>query len=67
MNNALKFPELITDFINMCDLLPLWSSITKSFFPLSPELGFSASVESNFNDQKHRIFSEPLPLGVEDF
>lgn len=51
----------------MCDSLPLCTGIMRPFFPLSPESGSSASVESNFNDLKHRIFSDSLPIGVEDF
>jgi len=65
--NQQLFPELVTDFINMCDLMPLRSGIMRPYFPLSPELGSSASVESNFNNLKHRIFSNLLPIGVEDF
>lgn len=65
--NQQLFPELIPDFINMCDLLPLWTDIMRQFFPKSHVLGSSTSVESNFNDLKHRIFCNSLPTGLEDF
>ncbi|KAF5284801.1 hypothetical protein FQA39_LY04526 [Lamprigera yunnana] len=52
----------------MSGTLPLWTGIMKKYFPFTPTLSSSASVESDFNDLKHRVFAHKnLPLRVDEF
>lgn len=61
-------PDLSKDLLNICKNIPLWSAVMKPYFPFSPLIASSASVESNFNNIKHRTFGNmDLPLRMDDF
>lgn len=66
--NQQVLPSLITDFLKIANTIPLWTSVMCRFYPFSPRISSSASVESNFNQLKNRIFKHrSLPISVEDF
>lgn len=66
--NQQHLPKIKADIMKSAKLLPLWSGILKAKFPAAPLIASSASVESNFNNIKHRIFSnKDLPIRIDDF
>ncbi|CAH0546776.1 unnamed protein product [Brassicogethes aeneus] len=66
--NQQCLPRFAEDFLKYCRTLPLWSGLQTIFFFNSPKIGSSASVESNFNNTKHRVFgNKDLPIRVHEF
>lgn len=66
--NQQCLPALIQDLIKISQYLPLWTGVMTQYFPSANVIGSSATVESNINDVKNRIFGNvKLPLRIDDF
>lgn len=66
--NQQVVPEFVKDFLNLAGTIPLWTAILTKYFPFCRKIASSASVESNFNNLKNRIFQNvTLPLRADNF
>lgn len=66
--NQQCLPALVDDLLKYCRYIPLFTAVMISFFPRAPVIGSSSTVESNFNNIKHRVFGNvALPIRVDDF
>lgn len=66
--NQQVLPDFVKEFIKISPTIPIWTSIMCQYYPSSNRLATSAASESNFNQIKHRIFSDmSLPIRIDTF
>lgn len=65
-NNVYYNPELATDFIRICKILPLRSGISCSIFESDVVTSSSANIESEFNNVKQSL-ADMIPCSADTF
>ena len=67
-DNAHYLPSLAERIMKDVPYIPMWSCVCRDTFGYGREPASSASVESDFNDLKNRVFiGESLPIRADDF